>query len=218
MLQLINIDGLLPGMFIIKVTKQVGKLNVTTAGKVSGQQYIAGLADKGILQVQVDLSKSTHLDTDDGLNESDDMYVNASGLSYTQQLEHSLKLHDQAKAIQGRLMKSVAKGKIADLGEIDEITQEIVKKAFECDDALSIATMLKEDDGSSLEHSINCAILMVMFGRSLEIDKPTLQHLGAGALLMDIGMAKLPLLLTQKDDRLSVQETQRMQRHVDIAL
>jgi HD-GYP domain-containing protein (c-di-GMP phosphodiesterase class II) len=218
MLQLINIDGLLPGMFIIKVTKQVGKLNVTTAGKISDPQYIAGLADKGILQVQVDLSKSTHLDTEDGLNESDDMYANASGLSYTQQLEHSLKLHDQAKAIQGRLMKSVAKGKIANLGEIDEITQEIVKKAFECDDALSIATMLKEDDGYSLEHSINCAILMVMFGRSLEIDKPTLQHLGAGALLMDIGMAKLPLLLTQKDDSLSVQETQRMQRHVDIAL
>jgi HD-GYP domain-containing protein (c-di-GMP phosphodiesterase class II) len=59
---------------------------------------------------------------------------------------------------------------------------------------------------------------MVMFGRSLEIDKATLQHLGVGALLMDIGMVKLPLLLTQKVDSLTAQETERMQRHVEIGL
>ena len=221
MLQLINIDTLLPGMFIVKVTKQAGKLSIATAGKIGGKEDIANLVDKGILQVQVDLTKSTHLDIDvrgNDINDLDDMYVNASGLSYNQQLEHSLKLHDQAKSIQGRLMKRVAKGKIADLGEIDEITQEIVKNAFECDDALGISTMLKENDEYFLEHSINCAILMVMFGRALEIDKTTLQHLGAGALVMDIGMVKLPLLLTQKANSLSVQEIQRMQSHVDIAL
>jgi HD-GYP domain-containing protein (c-di-GMP phosphodiesterase class II) len=78
--------------------------------------------------------------------------------------------------------------------------------------------MLKQNDEYFLEHSINCAILMVMFGRSLEIEKPTLQHLGAAALLMDIGMIKLPLLLIQKVDTLTVQETKRIQRHVEIAL
>jgi HD-GYP domain-containing protein (c-di-GMP phosphodiesterase class II) len=218
MLQLINIDALLPGMFIVKVTKQAGKITITSAGKINHQQDIAGLADKGILQVQVDLLKSTHLDNEDGQDDLDDMYVNASGLTYNQQLEHSLMLHDQAKEIQGRLIKRVAKGKIADLEEVDNITQQIVRKTFECDDALGITTMLKQNDEYFLEHSLNCAILMVMFGRSLEIEKPTLQHLGAGALLMDIGMIKLPLLLTQKVDTLTVQETKRMQRHVDIAL
>lgn len=218
MLQLINIDALLPGMFIVKVTKQAGKLTVATAGKINVQQDITGLIDKGVLQVEIDLSKSTHLDTEDGQTDIDDNYVNDSGLTYNQQLEHSLKLHDQAKIIQGRLIKRVAKGKITDLEEVDNITQQIVKKAFECDDALGITTMLKHNDEYLLEHGINCAILMVMFGRSLEIDKLTLQHLGAGALLMDIGMVNLPLLLTQKADNLSVQETQRMQRHVDIAL
>jgi HD-GYP domain-containing protein (c-di-GMP phosphodiesterase class II) len=224
MLEIVNIDALLPGMFIVNVTKQAGKVTVTSAGKISCQQDIVGLVDKGILQVQIDLTKSTHLDTDDDLNGLEDLnglddeYTNASGLIYSQQLEHSLKLYDQAKTIHGRLIKRVVKGKIEDLGEINEITQEIVTKAFECDDALGIATILKENDEYFLEHSINCAILMVMFGRALEIDKSTLQHMGAGALLMDIGMVKLPLLLTQKADSLSVQETQRMQRHVDIAL
>jgi HD-GYP domain-containing protein (c-di-GMP phosphodiesterase class II) len=218
MLQLINIDALLPGMFIVKVIKQAGKITVATAGRVNGQQDINNLLDKGILQVQIDPTKSTHLDTEDGLNDLDETYVNASGLSYSQQLEHSLMLHDQAKTIQGRLIKRVAKGNIADLEEVNNITQEIVTKAFECDDALAITTLLKDNDEYFLEHGINCAILMVMFGRSLEIEKSTLQHLGVGALLMDLGMVKLPLLLTQKTDSLSVQESQRMQRHIDIAL
>jgi HD-GYP domain-containing protein (c-di-GMP phosphodiesterase class II) len=221
MLQLINIDALLPGMFIVKVTKQAGKITVTSAGKINDQKDIAGLADKGILQVQIDLLKSTHLDNQDGQDgqdDLDDMYLNASGLSYNQQLQHSLELHDQAKTIQGRIIKRVAKGKIADLEEVDQITQEIVRKTFECDDALAITTMLKQNDEYFLEHSINCAILMVMFGRSLEIEKPILQHLGAAALLMDIGMIKLPLLLIQKVDTLTVQETKRIQRHVEIAL
>ena len=218
MLQLINIDALLPGMFIVKVTKQAGKVKVATAGILKDQQTITELADKGILQVQVDTKKSTHLDVDEKLDDVEDEYVNASGLSYNQQLEHSLKLHDQAKTIQGRIIKRVAKGKIADLEEVDLITQQIVKKTFECDDALGITTLLNENIEYSLEHSINCAILMVMFGRSLEIDKATLQHLGVGALLMDIGMVKLPLLLTQKVDSLTAQETERMQRHVDIGL
>jgi HD-GYP domain-containing protein (c-di-GMP phosphodiesterase class II) len=218
MLEFVNIDALLPGMFIVKVIKQAGKITVATAGKINDQQDINSLIDKGILQVQIDPAKSTHLNTDEGVNDLGETYLNASGLSYSQQLEHSLMLHDQAKTIQGRLIKRVAKGKIADLEEVNNITKEIVTKAFECDDALAITTLLKDNDEYFLEHSINCAILMVMFGRSLEIEKSTLQHLGAGALLMDIGMVKLPLLLTQKTDSLSVQETQRMQSHIDIGL
>jgi general secretion pathway protein B len=43
MLQLINIDALLPGMFIVKVTKQSGKIKVAKAGKLNSKQDISGL-------------------------------------------------------------------------------------------------------------------------------------------------------------------------------
>lgn len=216
MLQLIDIDAVLPGMFVVKVTKQAGKLKVSSAGMIKSEEHVGSMAEKGILQIQIDLSKSNHLNSHD--KGEDEVYTNAAGLTYNQQLEHSLKLHDQAKTIQDRLMKRIAKGKVADLEEVDQITQSIVDRAFECEDALCIATLLKENDEYFLEHSINCAILMVMFGRALGIDKPELQCIGVGALLMDIGMVKLPMLLTQKPDSLSEQETKRMQRHVDIAL
>ncbi len=220
MLELVNINRLEPGMFIVKVTEQVGKISVTSAGKIKDQQNIAALIKKGILQVQVDLSKSTHLviEHDEGESELDDTYINASGLTYAQQLEHTLKLYDQVKTIQSRLIKQVAKGNINNLDEIDEITQDIVSQAFDSDDAIGIAILLKETDEYFLEHSINCAILMVMFGRSLGIERETLQCLGIGALLMDIGMLKLPLLLTSKATALSEKEIKRIQQHVDVSL
>jgi len=219
MLELVNINRLEPGMFIVKVTEQMGKITVTSAGKINDQQYIAVLIKKGILQVQVDLSKSTHLVKEHDEGElDDDTYIDASGLTYAQQLEHTLKLYDKVKTIQGRLVKQVAKGNINNLDEIDEITQDIVNKAFDSDDAIGIAILLKETDEYFLEHSINCAILMVMFGRSLGIERATLQHLGIGALLMDIGMLKLPLLLTSKATELSQKEIKRIQQHVDVSL
>ncbi|WP_299077447.1 HD-GYP domain-containing protein [uncultured Paraglaciecola sp.] len=218
MLELVNMDALVVGMFVVKVTQQTGKISVTSAGKITTQKAIDELAKKGILQLEIDLTKSTHLKEEEKETNKPDNYVNASGLSYKQQLANSLKLHSQAKSIQARIIKQVSKGKITDLDDVNAITEELVKSAFECSDALGIITMLKESDQYILEHSISCAVLMVMFGRSLEIETNTLRHLGAGALLMDIGMIKMPLLLTQKADDLNEQETQKVQTHVDIAL
>ena len=74
MLQLVNIDALLPGMFIVKVTKQAGKVTITSAGKINDQQDIVKLVDKGILQVQIDLVKSTHLEDEGELDELDSLF------------------------------------------------------------------------------------------------------------------------------------------------
>jgi HD-GYP domain-containing protein (c-di-GMP phosphodiesterase class II) len=218
MLQLVDIDAVVPGMYVVKVTKQAGKIKVTKAGKINDLKDTLELIKRGILQVQIDLSKSEHLDSENTLEEPDDIYTNAAGLTYNQQLEHALVLHDQAKAIQERLIKRVAKGKVTDLEEINQITEQIVTSAFECDDALAISTLLKDNDEYLLEHSINCAILIILFGRALGMDKTILRQLGIGALLMDIGMAKMPMLMTQKPDSLTPQETLRMERHVEFAL
>jgi HD-GYP domain-containing protein (c-di-GMP phosphodiesterase class II) len=217
MLQLIDIEMLVPGMFVVKVTKPVGKIKITTPGILKDLKSVQTLVNKDILQIQIDLSKSTHIDIT-VQDTSDEDYCNYAGLTYDQQLAHALELYDQVKTIQGRLIKQFAKGKITDLEAINDITEQIVNQAFECDDALAIVTLLKSSDEYLMEHSINCAILIVMFGRALGMSKTTLHHMGVGALLMDIGMVKLPLLLTQKPSSLSPQETQRMHSHIDIGL
>ncbi|MGS2719861.1 HD-GYP domain-containing protein [Paraglaciecola aestuariivivens] len=218
MLQLIDIDAIQPGMYVVKVTKQTGQFTLKQAGKVKRPQDIQLLATKGILQVQVDLSKSDHLQENQQQDNPPPIYVNEAGYSYNQQLDLSLKLRDQVKSVQGKLIQRVANGKIHNLDEISQITDELVTLAFDCNDAIFISTMLKDSDQYLIEHGVNCALLLVIFGRALGLPKSELKQLGMGGLLMDIGMSKLPLLMLLKPDTLSEQERARMQRHVDMAL
>jgi HD-GYP domain-containing protein (c-di-GMP phosphodiesterase class II) len=215
MLQIINVEELKIGMYVTQVTKQSGKIRITSTGRLNSEIDIKNIVEKGILQIEIDLSKSTHEAEHD---EPVDDYVNEAGLSYKDQLNMSLKLQDQAKTIHGSIIRRFAKGQMRDIQDVQEISFEIVDRAFDCNDAISIVTLLKQDSEYLLEHGINCSILMTLFGKHMGIEKDTLYHLGIGALLMDVGMIKMPLLLTQKPNALSAKETEKMQGHVDIGL
>ncbi len=215
MLQTIDISELLPGMYVVSVTKQKGDLKVKASGKVKSTEYIENIASKGVLELQIDLTKSTHT-TPGQVKDSD--YSNHSGLTYNQQLERALALHDQAKSIHNRLVKNALKGRLNDCNDAIKVTENVVDAAFEYDDALGIVTLLKEDVEYFLEHGINCSILMALFGRTLGFDEALLKKVSLGAMLMDIGMLKLPMLLTQKNDTLTAQEYTKIKTHVGIAL
>jgi HD-GYP domain-containing protein (c-di-GMP phosphodiesterase class II) len=220
MLQKVEIDNLCSGMFVTKVTKQLAKVRITSGGRLTSENDIASMRQKGILQVEIDLAKSTHLAT---LDDSEDVveldsYINASGMSYEQQLDATLALYDQAKNVHSSTMKQFVKGKVRNLQEVEEISRTIVDRAFECEDAIAIVTLIKDHANYLLEHSINCSVLMTIFGRHLGFDKETLYELGIGALLMDIGMVKMPLLLTEKPDSLGPKEISKMHTHVDAAI
>jgi HD-GYP domain-containing protein (c-di-GMP phosphodiesterase class II) len=213
MLKIIEIAELQAGMFVTRVVKQAGKFRVTSGGRIRVTEEIDKLKAKGILKVEIDLNKSVRDD-----NNQDGLDIDEIGHNYGQQLDHSLKIYEQAKDIHTRLMTRVAKGKVTDLQTVNEVSQNLLERVFENEDAMSIITLLSENDQYFIEHSLNCAILIILFARHLDFDSETMRQLGAGALLMDIGMMKLPLLLTEKPDSFNNVDTQKMQKHVKMAL
>ncbi|WP_340681085.1 HD domain-containing phosphohydrolase [Paraglaciecola sp.] len=216
MLKVIDIAELQPGMFVTQVTKQEGVYRVTSAGRIKNSGEISNLIDKGILQIEIDLNKSLHGDSQN--NELPLDQVNHHSLNYSQQLEHALKLYEQVKTVHSKLMNRISKGKPADLEAVNAVSQQLMEKVFECDDAINLVTMLSENDQYFIEHSLNCAILIIVFARHLGFDETLMRQLGAGALLMDIGMVKLPLLLTEKLEDFDQAETKKIQKHVRMAL
>ncbi|MEP7704176.1 HD domain-containing phosphohydrolase [Paraglaciecola sp. 25GB23A] len=213
MLKVIEISELKSGMFVTRVVKQEGKFYVTSGGRIKKQDDINKLVAKGIIQVEIDLKKSM-FDKNKNLSLGSD----ESNQDYGKQLEHSLKIYEQAKDIHSRLMTRVAMGKVADLQSVNEVSQHLLERVFEHEDAISIVTLLSENDQYFIEHSVNCAILIILFARHLGFEPELMRQLGAGAMLMDIGMMKLPLLLTEKPEHFSQTDTQKMQKHVKIAL
>tara|TARA_R110002153_G_scaffold16155_1_gene57218 strand:+ start:40 stop:1197 length:1158 start_codon:yes stop_codon:yes gene_type:complete len=213
MLKVIEISELKSGMFVTRVVKQEGKFYVTSGGRIKKQDDINKLVAKGIIQVEIDLKKSMF-----DKNKNLSLGLDESNQDYGKQLEHSLKIYEQAKDIHSRLMTRVAMGKVADLQSVNEVSQHLLERVFEHEDAISIVTLLSENDQYFIEHSVNCAILIILFARHLGFEPELMRQLGAGAMLMDIGMMKLPLLLTEKPEHFSQTDTQKMQKHVKIAL
>jgi HD-GYP domain-containing protein (c-di-GMP phosphodiesterase class II) len=213
MLKVIEISELKSGMFVTRVVKQEGKFYVTSGGRIKKQDDINKLVAKGIIQVEIDLKKSIF-----DKNKNLSLGLDESNQDYGKQLEHSLKIYEQAKDIHSRLMTRVAMGKVADLQSVNEVSQHLLERVFEHEDAISIVTLLSENDQYFIEHSVNCAILIILFAGHLGFEPELMRQLGAGAMLMDIGMMKLPLLLTEKSEHFSQTDTQKMQKHVKIAL
>ncbi|NPV90082.1 MAG: HD-GYP domain-containing protein [Firmicutes bacterium] len=78
---------------------------------------------------------------------------------------------------------------------------------------LAQMTDIRSHDDFIFLHSVNVCVLAMMIGRSMSMSPAQLRDLGTGALLHDVGWTKLPREILEKDERLTVDETQVMQRH-----
>ena len=216
MLKVINIEELQPGMFVTQVTKQQGVYRVTSGGIIKDEAAINNLIQKGISQLEIDLDRSVLDKTADTAQPLDK--TNEQGLTYAQQLEQALEVYSQVKTLHDKLIRQISSGRVANFDTVNQVSQQLVEKVFESEDAIGVVTLFNQKDLYFLEHSVNCAILMIVFARHLGFDEKLMQQLGAGALLMDVGMAKLPLLLTEKPEGFNQADSEKMRSHVDMAL
>lgn len=81
-------------------------------------------------------------------------------------------------------------------------------------DALMCFAQLKRKDDYTALHSLRVCILALAFGRQLDLTRDQLEVLGLGALLHDVGMAKVPEEILGKAGPLTPAETAIMQQHV----
>ena len=68
------------------------------------------------------------------------------------------------------------------------------------------------DENTSL-HSINVAILAIMFGYNLGLNITKLNNLAVGGLLHDIGKTKVPIEILNKTDKLTPEEFEEIKKH-----
>ena len=59
---LINIDALLPGMVIVKITQQNGPIKIRKSGLVTSMEMVTGLGEMGVQQVEIDPAQTVEID------------------------------------------------------------------------------------------------------------------------------------------------------------
>lgn len=120
---------------------------------------------------------------------------------------------ESVKAVRD-LMADVRVGLQVDIQRVEPVIEKMMMSVMRHSDALIPLLRLKDHSQYSFEHSVSVAALSLAFGKTLGFDRDTLHQMALGALLHDIGKARIPESILEKPGGLNEYETAQMQLHV----
>ena len=96
---------------------------------------------------------------------------------------------------------------------IREIVKEITEELLDRKNVLINIVDIKSLDSYTYQHSVNVAVLSLVLGIQLQLDRKKLYDLCLGALIHDIGKALISNDILQKNDKLTEEETNIVKEH-----
>ena len=219
MLEQVPIDDLQPGMYVNQVLEQTGTLKMRSKGVVKTQAIIDSLKAKGILTVEVDLTKSKLPQTADPVETTAQDVKKAPVKAVGRDsINEASDLYNNALTIQSSFLKSLQNDAVTDLSTMESLSHSLIESVFDNKDALSCLTMIKNTDQYLLEHSINCSVLSGIFCKFLGYDRDIIEQVSLGTLLMDVGMSALPEEIRNNVDEFTQDDWEVMKTHVEMGV
>jgi HD-GYP domain-containing protein (c-di-GMP phosphodiesterase class II) len=139
-------------------------------------------------------------------------------VSMPQEVNASRALHRQFADAVGTVYQKLRNGKDIDFAGTREVTGHVVDSVIRNPDAMVWLSRVRDKDAYSYHHAFRCAIWGTVFGRHLGISRSAIENLALGLTLMDVGKAKLPDGLLNKNGLLTPSERVELRRHVDYSL
>ncbi|MGE5379900.1 MAG: HD-GYP domain-containing protein [Methylocystaceae bacterium] len=97
--------------------------------------------------------------------------------------------------------------------EVIPTVDTLVEQVFDEGDLFRQMRLMKEKDDYLFVHSINVALLSILVGRWLKLDRTQVQELGTAGFLHDIGKVKIPNHILNKPGTLTEEEFLVIQQH-----
>ena len=132
-----------------------------------------------------------------------------------QELANAKAIYEQAIAEVGALMQNARFGKLVELHRVRPVVAAIVGSILRNPDAMLHAARLKQTDRYTFQHSVATATLLIAFCREMGLDRESMEQVGMGGLLHDIGKLKIPLHILNKPGALDEHELALIRKHVE---
>lgn len=121
--------------------------------------------------------------------------------------------YSSAKRTVQSIMDGIRIGRMIDMNEARETVNTIVDDILKNKDALAWLTKIKNKDDYTAEHSLNVSILSATFARHLGHDVADIKKIALGGLLHDVGKARVPNEILNKEGRFTDEEFDIMKQH-----
>lgn len=135
-------------------------------------------------------------------------------LARVEELAAARRLHGEANRIARDMLQDVRLGRQIEMEVIDPLVERLIDSIFRCPDALLPLARLKEHDSYTFQHSVSVCALMIAFARELQLERGLIKEIAIGALLHDVGKAKVPDEILNKPAKLTDAEFAKMKSHV----
>ncbi|MDQ9092318.1 DUF3391 domain-containing protein [Pseudoalteromonas haloplanktis] len=226
MLITLPISELVPGMFVDSVSKQfegADSIKIKTRGLVRDKSIIKRLISEGVQELLIDFTQSDvgipakYQQKTPTTNEpvAKAKKVKAKKvISVEQEFAKASVSYEQHNRNLQSLYGDVTSGLKMNMTLLDDIAKDIVASVFRNHNAMTILTRLKDKHMYNWRHMTNCAIFVTVFAKYLGYKESIVHELAMGALLHDLGQAKLPQGIFSKPEKVNKLEMQAIKKHV----
>jgi HD-GYP domain-containing protein (c-di-GMP phosphodiesterase class II) len=201
----LKIDELKVGMFVKDIFLKDSDHKVKNQGVVNSQRTIELLKKQGVVRVVIDFDQSELPPV-----KSDDI----EEASLEKEFSRSCDIYDQSTEKVKELLLNASIAKPLSIEAMAELAGEITNSITRNEHAMTILTRIRQKSNYQWEHAINCAVLICGFSIYLGFKKNTVQELTLGALLHDIGTAKVSRAILEKQGKLTKNEMSVVKKHV----
>lgn len=111
------------------------------------------------------------------------------------------------------LFRDIRVGRTVRTNEIKKSVTDIADSILRNPDAMLLMTNMKAVDEYMIVHAINVCVLSLIFARFMGLQRSSMQEIGLGALLHDVGEMRLPQDLLKKPGDYTPEEYATIQKH-----
>ena len=153
-----------------------------------------------------------------GPGSAETVVVYEDTVSVQEEVAVAREIHQEMSVMVHSMLDEIRAGNRLNAGDLGRTLDLLVESILRNPNAFMWLMSLKSKDSYAYSHSINTCILATAFGRHLGLGKHPLKVLAMGALLFDVGKAKLPQALLNKPARLTAEELALARKHVDYGI
>lgn len=227
MIKKISIAALIPGMYVHDLN--CGWMDhpfLSNRFRVDDEARIAEIRALGIQELYIDTdlgqdepNAPTHAEVQADLRQRMESITASTPVKSRQvvleeETPRAKKLHTEANRIVKDLMSDIRLGAQIKLDQMEPMVESMMDSIFRNPNALLPLAGLKHHDSYTFEHSVGVCALMVAFARELQLSRDIIREIGMGALLHDVGKARVPEAILNKPGRLNDDEFRQMKAHV----
>ncbi|MDX1454256.1 MAG: HD-GYP domain-containing protein [Gammaproteobacteria bacterium] len=143
-----------------------------------------------------------------GMNEN-----GGAATSFKNSIEKTAETVNRSRSSVIRFFDDARLGKSIDTEDAKAVVGELVSEITYSPNTALWLTSLRTRHEETANHCLNVSILAVAFGKHLGYSHDKLQELGLGALMHDVGVARIPKEILDKPGKLSQEEFEMMKKH-----